>query len=87
MSVCHVFSLFGLIRQFQIDENRLLLVKSDECNGKIFNHISECCQSFFSNAFNVSMVIGVCLCITKLMRYMAGYKCCIKIIIEPLFCV
>ena len=42
MSVCHVFSLFGLIRQFQIDENRLLLVKSDECNGKIFNHISEC---------------------------------------------
>ena len=35
---------------------------------------------FFSNVFYVSMLIDVCLCITKLVRYMARYKCCIIII-------
>ena len=34
----------------------------------------------FSSAFNVSMLVDVSLCITKLVRYMARYKCCIIII-------
>ena len=37
--------------------------------------------NFFINAFNVSMLIDVCLCITKLVRYVARYKCCLIIII------